>query len=300
MNDSFLEEIGLVEQPTKPGYVVRDAERHITRRSHSQGLVVSAEQSEWDLLLKHQKSPESYPSTTIPKPSGLSFQEIRTPSSHRPSNSVNNKPIKNSPGSQTQNSVKKFRVDDGKLKLIENNKIQGNKSRSKVNEFSKESSRLSDESSKENDRSSDLSAEGINNSDNSKERNRSTNDMIKKKINSNSGVESLAMLNAIKEVVSSYTKIESGKIMTMMQNLYINSQSNLMKQMLILSDDIKEQNLDTNSSRFQMLVQENAKLLENVAFFRNRVEELQKSQEDVDKLRQENSMLKMRLREYEK
>lgn len=318
MNDSFLEEIGLVDQPT--GCVVRGAERHITtRRSNSPRSVVPAEQAEWDLFIKQQR-PIEISTPKMPKTSRRSVEEInselKTPLLRRPSDTVNNNNNNNhnssnkksakdkSPGTKVKNSVKKNKVTDVKLKTVENvdqQQIQlNNKNRLKVSVSSSDNSRLSDNSTKENSRPFDGSGDSINNSDKIKERKKNQNDNINKKFNSSDGAESFAMLNAIKEVVSSYTKIESNKIMRMMQDLHVNSQSNMIKQVLSLSDDIKEQNLGINSGRFQSLVQENAKLLDNINYLKNKVDELQKSQEDYDKLRQENSMLKIRLCEYEK
>ncbi|XP_044009416.1 GATA zinc finger domain-containing protein 4-like [Aphidius gifuensis] len=315
MNDSFLEEIGLVDQPT--GCVVRGAERHITtRRSNSPRSVIPAEQAEWDLFIKQQK-PIEISTPKMPKSSRRSVEEInsqlKTPLLRNPSETINNNNNTNnnkkttkdkSPGTKVKNSAKKNKSTDVKLKTVDNidqQQIQlNNKNRLKISVSSSDNSRLSDNSTKENSRPFDGSADSINNSDKIKERKKNQNDNINKKFNSSDGAESFAMLNAIKEVVSSYTKIESNKIMKMMQDLHINSQSNMIKQMLSLSDDIKEQNLGINSGRFQSLVQENAKLLDNINYLKNRVDELQKSQEDYDKLRQENSMLKIRLCEYEK
>ncbi|XP_063977191.1 uncharacterized protein LOC135162527 [Diachasmimorpha longicaudata] len=314
MNDSFLEDLGLVEQ--KGGSTVRDAERYITtRRSESPKVDFSVE-FEREIMRKQAKFSASpglpKGSTGVLEMSEAKQQSPRStdpqkPSGKRLSDPKLKKPIKElkiiTPPSKPKHPEKKIKPVEAKLKQVENldkledlKVIQGFKTRGKRLGGTKESNRLSDGSSKENSRPSDSSGDS-GQMEILKERRRGADTPGKKSEPVDNA--SLTMLNAIKEIVSTYTKVESSKVMRMMQDLYINSQSNMIKQLMLVTDDLRELNLSEGSPRFQALVRENNQLLENVAFLRSRVDELQKTAEDFDRLKQENLVLRTRIRDLE-
>ncbi|XP_015127322.1 uncharacterized protein LOC107048598 [Diachasma alloeum] len=311
MNDSFLEDLGLVEQ--KAGSAVRDAERYITTRRSESPKVDFCIDFEREIMRKQGKLSGS---PGIPKkPLEPAEPKHQSPRSTDPQQSPGKrlsdpkpkKPMKEvkiiTPPSKPKNSEKKVKNVEAKLKQVENldkledlKTIQGFKSRGKHLGGSRESSRLSDGSSKENSRPSDSSGDSVQ-TEILKERRRGPDTIAKKSEPVDNA--SLTMLNAIKEIVSTYTKVESGKVMRMMQDLYINSQSNMIKQLMLVTDDLRELNLSEGSPRFQALVKENSQLLESVAYLRRRVDELQKTAEDFDKLKLENLVLRTRIRDLE-
>ncbi|XP_011312858.1 uncharacterized protein [Fopius arisanus] len=301
MNDSFLEDLGLVEQ--KAGSAVRDAERYITTRHSESPKVDFSIDFEREVMRKQGKklgSPgvgkKAVASADHPEP-----QQSPGKRHSEPKPKPLTKDMKTS-SSRTKHTEKKVKIVE-KIKPMENldkledlKTIQGFKSRGKRVSGSRESSRLSDGSSKENSRPSDSSGDSVQ-AEILRERHRGADSNVKRPEPGDNA--SLTMLNAIKEIVSTYTKLEGQKVMRMMQDLYVNSQSNMIKQLMLVTDDLKDLNLSEGSPRFQALVKENHQLLESVAFLRSRVDELQKEAEEFDKLKQENFILRGKIRELE-
>ncbi|KAK0162942.1 hypothetical protein PV327_006668 [Microctonus hyperodae] len=321
MNDSFLEDLELVPVEQKTGSAVNEAEKYITTRRHRQSITTGLcpDRNELESLIREQQKQHKSATVLIKTSSGKKSSDDHSPSKDMYSK---RKPV--DPKDKIQLELKKVnrehktpiksRINEKKLKVTvdklkplenverpENLKSSLSSTEEKKRPTSKENSRLSDGSSKENSRPSESSVEPITNTEVTKEWRKISGDNIKKKgeINENHS-ESVHMLNAIKEIVSSYTKMESNKIMKMMQDHYINSQANFMKQLLILTDDLHQSYPNKESSRIQTLIQENTRLMENISFLKNRIDELQKICDATEKIRQENIALKLKIHELEK
>lgn len=300
MNDSFLEDLELVPVEQKTGSAVHHAERFITARYPlSPTITLRTPQNEPEVFIQHQGKSAS---SVMPKGTGtISLdQNLKRKSKDKDKLIVIDSRKQLTSVKTSSPKLKNTKPKDDKLKQVENvDRTQTSKYSATINDrirptSSRENSRLSDGSSKENSRP-DSSAES-NNSELAKDWRKISGDNMKKKFDE----DSLPMLNAIKEIVSGYTKMESTKIMRMMQDHYINSQANLMKQLLIMTDDLQELGLNKESSRVEALAQENNQLLENIRYLKSRVEELQKMVDFADKIRQENIALKLRIQELEK
>ncbi|XP_057329622.1 uncharacterized protein LOC130670297 [Microplitis mediator] len=334
-DDSFLEEMNLVPAAAhNSGAMVHHAEKYnniTTRILQSPTITVCSEREDLEAILRQQRQSTVSPSVTVKASSRRSIETLSpilpVSDSHlkrkddlreKISPSIKKqlkdkeKDFKNSSFIKTTKTTDKKTKDD-KLKPVEN--IERSMDTLKVNSVSKtrtkatgsKDSRLSDGSYKENskpDLSEDLSTDG------GKEWRRITTDSIKNKELSDD-YEALAMLPAIKDIVSQYTKIESAKVMTamqiqsskimkMMEDLYINSQSTLIKQLILLSDDICDAKPVSDNSRLHYLVQENNRLLETIEVLNARIDELKKKADTVDDIRRENKALRFKIKELEK
>ncbi|CAL7950490.1 unnamed protein product [Xylocopa violacea] len=114
-------------------------------------------------------------------------------------------------------------------------------------------------------------------------------------------IDTVALLNAIKDIVSTCTKQESTKILRAMQDLHLNSQANLIKHLLFQTDDIiNEMHPDKDLSRAKGLIEQNKQLQKDIVALQNRNMELQKKLEELEFLKQENVALKMKCKELSK
>ncbi|XP_025602589.2 uncharacterized protein LOC112694982 [Athalia rosae] len=110
--------------------------------------------------------------------------------------------------------------------------------------------------------------------------------------------ESVALLNAIKEIVSTYTKEEGSKILRTLGELHIISQASLIKNMMCQTDEIrKDLQLGENLGQLRLLMAENERLSENFALLKLKNEDLQRKLEETERLREENATLKLKLHE---
>ncbi|KAH0537732.1 uncharacterized protein LOC123273688 isoform X2 [Cotesia glomerata] len=334
-DDSFLEEMNLVLPKDRRGRnSVHREEKYnnvTTRQLQSPIGTPNSEREDLESVLRQQRQSTVSPSVMLKTTSRRSIETL-SPILHVSDPHLKRKEDlkdKMSPGTRKQSkdtkygssvkikSNKKLKNEE-KLKPVENidrsvDTSKGSsvsKSRSGPKAAgSKESSRLSDGSFKENSRPTD-SSEDISTSDGTKEWRRITTDIIKNKEFSDD-CESLAMLPAVKDIVSHYTKVESNKVMTamqvesskimkMMQDFYINSQANIIQQFLLMSDDLCDSRPISDNSRIQYLTQENKRLLDNITLLNNRIEELQKIADTVNDLRKENKILKSKVKELTK
>lgn len=113
-------------------------------------------------------------------------------------------------------------------------------------------------------------------------------------------------LAAIKELISTYTREESTKILHAMQEVYVSSTGTLLRQLSLQTDDlVKEMHFCTGkeSDRIRTLIEENERLQSEVFGLRREViglrvrnEDLQNKLEDIEFLKQENAALKLQLR----
>jgi len=305
MNDSFLEDLELAPVERKVGNPLPHIERNITRRrSQPSPVPACSDQDELNLLIakQHSKQNPKQKITDVP---------LKTKTSRRRSDESKESPRLVGKDAKVPEVLKsrmperRSKPMENKLKLVEkttNIEIPGakyelNDRHRRSGGSNKEVSRCSDGSSKENSRPSDSSRESISQPEPIRERIRSSGDGISLRKDSTEQFE-VAMLNSVKEIVSTYTKNESIKILRAMQELYINSQANLIKLVLQQTDEIvNEVGSSKNSPRMRSLIEENARLRENIAILEARNEEFKKSLEESEQIRQENQQLKQHCKE---
>lgn len=155
-------------------------------------------------------------------------------------------------------------------------------------------SHSSDGSSKENSRPSNSSKEAgpIHSK---KEREKLSETKVKKSGFTMQDQDPVALLTAIKELISTYTKQESTKILRAMQELHINSQATLIKNLLNQTNDlIKEVNPSTDSVRINGLIEENERLQQELIAVRVRNKDLENKLKELESLKQENAALKLK------
>ncbi|KAL6429952.1 hypothetical protein ACFW04_007643 [Cataglyphis niger] len=105
----------------------------------------------------------------------------------------------------------------------------------------------------------------------------------------------VGLLTAIKELISMYTKQESTKILRAMEELHINSQATLIKNLLEQTDDVvKEMHSCKDSARMKALIEENEHLYQELNALRVQNED---QQNKLEFLKQENAALKMKCQE---
>jgi len=83
-----------------------------------------------------------------------------------------------------------------------------------------------------------------------------------------------------------------------MQELHINSQATLIKNLLYQTDDlVKEMHPSKDSARMKALIEENEQLQQELMALRMRNENLQNKLEELEFLKQENATLKSKYNE---
>lgn len=298
MNDSFLEDLELVPTERKPGGTVSHAERNITRRrSQPSPVQPMQDREELNLLMAKQNAKPKVTSATLAtKVSRRRSEESKETA--RPGSRITETGKSRVPERRTK-------LPENKLKPVENvahieppTDKRDDKERPRWSGGSnKESGRCSDGSSKENSRPSDSSRESVSQPEPAKERVKGSSDGHGNRKESVEKFE-VAMLNSVKEIVSTYTKNESTKILRAMQELYVNSQANLIKLMLQQTDEIvNEGNSGKDSPRVRSLLEENFRLRENIAILEARNEEFKRTVEESEQIKQENLQLKLRCNE---
>lgn len=176
---------------------------------------------------------------------------------------------------KTKHQVLKNKVSDLKQVHKEHNRRSGN---------STPSSRTSDPSSKENNILSDNATPN-------------RNLASFKKVEANDPV---ILLNALKECISLHSKQESTKILRAMQELHINSQANLIKHLLIQTEDLtREMHPSRDTSRLKKLVEENERMREDIIILKLRNEELQRKVDESIIMKEENIALKLKIKSLE-
>ncbi|XP_032691636.1 uncharacterized protein LOC116854135 [Odontomachus brunneus] len=151
----------------------------------------------------------------------------------------------------------------------------------------------SDTSSKDNSRPSDFSKES-DPQDIAKEKEELPVNQRKSGYNIQNQ-DPVVLLTAIKELISTYTKQESTKILRIMQELHINSQATLIKNLLNQTDDlIKEMHPSKDSTRLRMLIEENERLQQELIALKAQNDYLQSKLEECKFLKQENAALRLK------
>ncbi|XP_024935534.1 uncharacterized protein LOC107274988 isoform X2 [Cephus cinctus] len=314
-NNSFLEDLDLVSDGLNSGFAVRHIERHVTtRNSRSPTVVAISEETEFGHLLEQQNVTTAVtPTSSNAKP--VSINKVTCRDIKKSSKETNKEvEVKQHTIKIPENKVK--RHTENKRKAVENKvQVQDSKSnnqdvKNKVTEAKlklKDRGRYSDSSKEQSHGSSDNSSKENNKPDVSKERslhsdtvkNRSRlSDNHAKKLEPKEIPEPIGLLNAIKELISTYTKQESTKILRAMQELHINTQANLIKNLLFQTDEIiREMHPSSESIRFKELVEENEKLREDITILQIKVEELQTKVYESEAVKQENVALKIKYKE---
>ncbi|KYN09228.1 PREDICTED: uncharacterized protein LOC108769940 [Trachymyrmex cornetzi] len=330
MNDSFLEELELIPKESKK--TPQQPDRHVTtRHATSSPLTHFLEQNERDDIMRQKE----HFTITIPSTPDIKIIDSKESSSKNfkkqsdqnvKKHSVNVKAsektekiadnkgkssdIKTKMSNSNQQSIsgeQKIKLHEAKYSKAPENKDRKRRSGSYKEityTFSKENKRSldsfinnsSDTSSKENSRPSDSSKEaGPHNP--IKEKEKST-DKLRKSGVKTQDQDPVILLTAIKEVISTYTKQESTKILRAMQELHINSQATLLKNLLNQTDDlVKEMHPSKESARMKALINENEQLHQELMALRMQNESLQNKLEELEYLRQENATLKLKYNE---
>lgn len=314
MNDSFLEDLDLLpSEKRSSGESLID--RHVTiRHTTSSPLQRLSEQDDFEKLIVQQQKIEGV-STKVSK-----LPQIRESNKKElPSRDVKNvtehdtrkQMVKAKP------SERKEKVPENKLKSMENKvksdcKEKDNKQEAKVkisdnkiiikdcNRRSgsyKDNTRSLDSSSKENSRPSDSSKGITPHVEITKERGGRASEGSAKKSETKE-YDPVILLNAIKDLISTYTKQESTKLLRAMQEIHINSQKTFIRNMLLQTDEIiKEIHPTRDSTRMKALIEENEQLQEDLIILQKRYNDLLKKLSDLELLKEENTALKLKCKE---
>lgn len=286
LNDSFLEDMQLTSYNSKNNLSVKDAERNVTRRTLSPATVSFATViEEQDRLLEQRASRNSSSSKTAPT-------------------SAMRKSSRKEEGSDTQvaatNKEFKAKIRESKSRSMDN-RIESKHSESGAAKLKpdrqplvKDRARRSG-SYKETDHSSEILKENkqpLNSSSQS-------NSRVEGKKESREAPEYVALLNAVKEVVSTYTKEEGSKLLRAMNQLHILNQASLIKNLMFQTDEIKKDlQVGEHSGQLKGLMEENEVLKENYTLLKIKYQDLQMRLEGYEKMREENADLKLKLQEY--
>lgn len=331
MNDSFLEDLGLIPEESKKTY--QQADCYITtRHATSSPLLKFSEQEERDNIIRSQKVRSTI---TIPNMPEIKVTGAKDLSSRDSKKQLDQNTKKHSMkvkvserNEKAESRIKtmdvKIKMDNSQqhisgdaktklqetryLKLSENKTINKERNRRSgsyketthsLGTFTKENKRspdssnnhFSDISSKDNSRPSDSSKEsGL--QDSAKEKEKLPANLRKCGYNIQDQ-DPVVLLTAIKELISTYTKQESTKILRVMQELHINSQITLIKNLLNQTDDlVKEMHPSKDSARVRMLIEENEHLQQEMIALKAQNEDLQSKLEEFEFLKQENAALK--------
>lgn len=330
MNDSFLEDLELIpKEDIIPKKASQQLDRHVTTRyATSSPLLHFSEQDERDNMRQQEHLVLTVPSTHDIKVTNTKGSSSRN-SKKQPDQNVKKHSVSLKASEKTEKVTdSKGRHVEMKIKMSNSNqqsvsgenKIKPHETKTypktlenndrkrssgshrdiihSTNILSKENKRSSDSSnnfldtsSKENSRPSDTSKEaGSHNL--TKEKEKLTDKSRKSSFKIQDPVN---LLTAIEELMSTYTKQESTKILRAMQELYINSQATLIKNLLDQTDDlVKEMHPSGESARMKALIEENEHLQQELMALRMRNENLQNKLEELEFLKQENATLKLK------
>ncbi|XP_076765315.1 uncharacterized protein LOC143432533 [Xylocopa sonorina] len=300
MNDSFLEDLELVSTDiaTVKAYQV---DRHVTTRTatssplnHLSHVKRESASVEKELVGKESKDLKKL------SDHGAKKQQMKVRISERKEKSIESKlkPIENKVNSDDKEQDNK---DDAKAKLRDS-RLRISESRAAVKDRARRSGSCKENAQtldvlKENSRPSDGLKEGTSQVEAAKDKTKIYD--IKKA--EPKELDTVTLLNAIKNIVSTCTKQESTKILRAMQDLHLNSQANLIKHLLLQTDDIvNEMHPDKDLSRAKGLIEQNKQLQKDIVTLQTRNMELQKKLEELEYVKQENVALKMKCKELSK
>lgn len=313
MNDSFLEDLDLLSNE-KRSFVENQLDRHVTiRHITSSPLERLSEQDDFEKLVQQQKN-ESFSTKVSKLPQIRESNKKESPikdvktltehdtrkhmvkakSSERKDKGAENK-LKSMENKVKSDCREKDNKQEGKVKISES-KITIKDHNRRSGSY-KDNTRSLDSSSKENSRPSDSSKGSIPHVDITKERGGRAIEGSTKKSETKE-FDPVALLNAIKDLVSTYTKQESTKLLKAMQEFHINSQKTFIKSTLLQTDEIiKEIHPSRDSIRMRALIEENEKLQEDLIILQKRYSDLQKKLDELEFLKEENTALKLKCKE---
>lgn len=307
MNDSFLEDLELVPTDVKTVNAY-SLDRHVTTRhttsSPLQHIPQNKGENVQNIHVEKQFTVKELNAKELKKipEQDTKKQQMRVRISERKERPVETKlkPIENKVKSDgKEQEIKddsKTKTKDVRVKFSESKPAGKDRLRRSGNY--KENAQTSDVSVKENNRPSDSSKEGTSQMETCKEKTKVYDTL--KKVESKE-TDSVALLNAIKDIVSICTKQESTKILRAMQELHFNSQANFLKHLLCQTDIIiNEMHPSNESNAVKSLMEHNARLQEDIVILSKKNQELQKKLEEFEFLKQENIALKMKCKELSK
>ncbi|OAD61116.1 hypothetical protein WN48_01184 [Eufriesea mexicana] len=315
MNDSFLEDLKLVSTDVKTSNTY-SVDRHVTTRHATSSPLQHLPQNKGDnvqnIHVEKQFKVKELSTKELKKirqdlkkmqfEQDTKKQQLRARISEKKERSVETKlkPIENKVKSDgKEQEIKddtKTKTKDVRVKFSESKTV--GKDRIHHSGNYKENAQTSDVSVKENNRPLDYLKEGTSQMDTCKEKTKVYDTHIKME---SKETDPVALLNAIKDIVSTCTKDESTKILRAMQGLHFNSQANFLKHLLCQTDIIiNEMHPSNESNTVKNLVEQNARLQEDIAILSKKNLELQKKLEEFEFLKQENIALKMKCKELSK
>ncbi|XP_076230052.1 uncharacterized protein LOC143175298 [Nomia melanderi] len=308
MNDSFLEDLDLVPTDTKT-VNTHTIDRHITTRAVTSTPLHQLQSTKGDNLNHKIEHPTYVEKQSILKEytaketkklgeHDTRKQQMKVKISEKRERTVSDsklKPIEN-----------KVKPDDHEIKddirsraretrvRISDTKVTF-KDRTRRSGSYKENNQALDACVKENSRPPDSSKEATSHVEVPKEKTKS-HEPVKNPDTKES--DSAALLNDIRDIVSMQTKQESSKLLRAMQELHFNAQANLVKQLMIQTDElINEMHPTKDSSKMRCLIEQNERLKEDIVILQKQNEELQKKVEELEFLKQENLTLKLKCKE---
>lgn len=304
MNDSFLEDLDLLPVDTKN--TTYQIDRNVTTRTATSSPLQQLQSTKGDNLNKKIEQTEKQSVlkdySSIKESRKLLEQDARKQQikvkmcekKERVFSDSKLKPIENKvkPNEKEIKDDVRVRVRETKVRIAEG-KVTG-KERTRRSGSCKEINQSWDMSAKEN-RPSDGSKEGTSQVDVPKERARSHEPL---KTSDTKELDSSALLEAIKDIVSSHTKEESSRILGVMQKLHFRSQANLIKHMLDQTEEItNEIRPSKDSSTIRSLMDQNERLKDDIVYLQKQNVELQKKVQELELLKQENLTLKLKCKE---
>lgn len=308
MNDSFLEDLDLIPKNSNAKSSTQVSNKYITtRKVLSQSTNIRSKSEDSDL--KRDKIISSS-SSNVSKSKVISRSGSQEP---RKSSDSDSKPRSSTPKSDKKKygdenceipEEKEVKVDESKTKLSKKlQDVKYTKSHRHSGSPGCSSKCFDSSSSKENTRpstdGSSSSKEGVTQHEVQKDVKYRRSDTLKKSVSLESA-NPIEMLNAIKDLVTKCTEKENMKILKSMQTLHINSQANLIKHLMHLKDDlVKDFNLNKSNDNMKFLIEENEKMREDIFILRSRNEILQKKIDELVLLKEENTSLKMKIKELQ-
>ncbi|XP_014212789.1 uncharacterized protein LOC106642499 [Copidosoma floridanum] len=310
MNDSFLADLDLVPKDKNSRRSSQLSGKYITTRKGASTPVNNCSKSEI-LESKHDRiiSSSSASLTKAKRYSGcLEPYKLSSPET---------KPLSSTPKSERKNQVdENTKPVENRIKIDETtrksnsinlpNKVQDCNSLKGKKRTSKSSagniSKNFDASTKENTRqasNTSSSRDSCSQLDLKNTTVRCTSD-VRKKSDILEKSDPVQLLSAIKDLVSHYTEQEAVKILRATQNLYVNSQSNLIKLLMSQTSEIvSELSINKNSGSISALIEENERMREEIFILRARNEILQTKVNEIILLKDENLSLKLKLKDLE-
>lgn len=308
MNDSFLEDLELIPDTQKQvsSYPV---DRHVTTRAVTSSPLQHIAESRLDNVPGRKSDSKQTTTTKVTRRSSdndLKKQPIKgkvpekreKPTENKLKQVENKVRLENresTPKDEAKSKLQDIRMRSGEAKVIGKDRSRRSGSYN---------SKSSDLSMKENSRPSDSSKDSNGQVDTTKEKCIKCLDCYARKSDTKEK-DPVALLNAIKDLISTYTKQESTKILRAMQELHVNSQASLIKNLLCQTDDlVKEMDPSKNMPKLKILLEQNNRLQNDVMFLRKQNEELKKQNDDLQRrleelevLKQQNVGLKIKCKE---